>query len=392
MSKTQAQTVKLLVLENPGKTASELAEIGDLEQVQVVRRLSELRSTRDLRKGEPRICEVSGSQAGTWWPADEKVKRIPVSEIRIDGGTQPRESIDETLVSEYADAMKAGDKFPAVVVFFDGVSYWLADGFHRTHAARRAELDELLAEIHSGTKRDAVLYSVGANAAHGQRRTNADKRKAVMTLLKDEKWSQWGDQEIARRCAVSPTTVSKYRPECSLSKLDSEKRQTNADKRAGQDRSEKRTYTTKHGTTSTMNTTNIGRKKDLGKYTKTNGEEHKPRAERVAEISGLAAQGYRAHQIAERIGVSIGYVRSMSLEEGITLPDHIIGKTRAVQSGRVIDQVVNGLEGYAISVGTLGDDLSGIDSKEAEEWAAAIAEALKPINKLRKKLMEIAYD
>jgi hypothetical protein len=29
-----------------------------------------------------------------------------------------------------------------------------------------------------------------ANAAHGQRRTNADKRKAVITLLEDAEWGR----------------------------------------------------------------------------------------------------------------------------------------------------------------------------------------------------------
>lgn len=246
MSPTQAQVVTMLVVENPGKTASELARIGDLEQVQVVRRLSELRSERAVRKGEHRKCEVTGSQAATWWPADEKIKRVPVSEIRIDGGTQPRESIDETLVNEYAEAMKGGDKFPAVVVFFDGVSYWLADGFHRTHAARRAELADLTAEIHSGTKRDAVLYSVGANAAHGQRRTNADKRKAVMTLLEDEEWSQWSNREIAKKCAVSHRMVNDARSSLEQCSSDNE--------------APPRTYITKHGTTATMDTSKIGRR------------------------------------------------------------------------------------------------------------------------------------
>jgi len=33
---------------------------------------------------------------------------------------------------------------------------------------------------------DAVFNSVGANAEHGLRRTNADKRRAVLTLLNDD--------------------------------------------------------------------------------------------------------------------------------------------------------------------------------------------------------------
>jgi hypothetical protein len=42
-----------------------------------------------------------------------------------------------------------------------------------------------------------VPNSVSANAPHGLRRTNADKRRAVVRLLEDTEWSQWADREIA---------------------------------------------------------------------------------------------------------------------------------------------------------------------------------------------------
>lgn len=172
---------------------------------------------------------------------------IAVSEIRIHGGTQPRCEINEELVIEYAQAMAGGAKFPPVVVFQDGVNSWLADGFHRTHAARRASIDFIAAEIHHGTKREAVLYSVGANAAHGQRRTNADKRKAVMTLLEDDEWSQWSTNDVAKQCSVSWHLVER---------LKSSLRENEVTERPSA-----RTYTTKHGTTATMNTANIGKRR-----------------------------------------------------------------------------------------------------------------------------------
>jgi hypothetical protein len=133
---------------------------------------------------------------------------IKLADLRIDGGTQPRVAIDEALVSDYAEAMAAGDKFPPVTVFLDGKNLWLVDGFHRHHAAGRAGLTTLAAEIRQGTRRDAVLYSVGANATHGMRRTSADKRRAVETLLADAEWAQWSDREISRRCGVAHSFVA----------------------------------------------------------------------------------------------------------------------------------------------------------------------------------------
>jgi hypothetical protein len=131
--------------------------------------------------------------------------------LRIDGGTQPRASLDETVVAEYAEALKAGGKLPPVIVYFDGSEWWLADGFHRYHAHRAAGATEISAEVREGTRRDAVLFSAGANASHGLRRTNDDKRRAVMTLLNDAEWMRWSDNAIAKACSVSNHMVASLR-------------------------------------------------------------------------------------------------------------------------------------------------------------------------------------
>jgi hypothetical protein len=142
------------------------------------------------------------------------VKTLAPADIRTDGGTQPRAEISNDLVTEYMDAMSAGAQFPPVVIYFDGSDYWLADGFHRLRAL--ASLGRpVLADVRQGTRRDAVLFSAGANATHGQRRTNADKRRAVLALLHDDEWQQWSDREIARRCAVHHDLVSTLRSDLS---------------------------------------------------------------------------------------------------------------------------------------------------------------------------------
>lgn len=137
---------------------------------------------------------------------------IDISQIRMDGGTQSRAAINDETVTDYAEAMADPDTvFPPIVVYFDGKDYWLADGFHRVEAWRRIGRVEVPAEVRQGDRRRAILHSVAANSAHGLRRTNADKRRAVATLLEDDEWSQWSDREIARRCAVSPSFVGSVR-------------------------------------------------------------------------------------------------------------------------------------------------------------------------------------
>ena len=61
-----------------------------------------------------------------------------IQQIRIDGGTQSRAEINSATVTEYAEAIESGSVFPPVRAFFDGVSYWLGDGFHRYFAHLKA--------------------------------------------------------------------------------------------------------------------------------------------------------------------------------------------------------------------------------------------------------------
>jgi len=193
---------------------------------------------------------------------------IELSKINTLGGTQPRAELNQETIAEYRDAYKAGATFPPVTLFFDGATYWLADGFHRFWGAKEAGKTTILEEITPGTQREAILYSLSANSKHGLKRSNADKRKAVKTLLDDAEWSAWSDHELARRCAVSVSFVGDIRKaHCS---------QTTVTTPQG------RTYTTKHGTTATMNTANVGKKQGAEK-TKPEQQEASAPAEPAEE-------------------------------------------------------------------------------------------------------------
>lgn len=136
---------------------------------------------------------------------------MKIKDIRLDKDLQSRAYINEDVVAEYAEHMLEGAKFPPVIVFFDSVYYWLADGYHRYYGTKKANLDEIEVEVINGTRRDAILYSLGANSTHGLPRSNDDKRKAVMTVLDDMEWCEWADREIARVCGVSSMTVGRIK-------------------------------------------------------------------------------------------------------------------------------------------------------------------------------------
>ena len=121
---------------------------------------------------------------------------------------------------------------------------------HRTDSGASVPLEQIKPADREVTRRDAVLYAVGANAAHGLKRTNRDKRNAICKMLSDPLVSlnddgiPWSDWVIARRCVVSNHTVAAER-----AARFPVTRQIPSDIRA---------YTTKHGTTSTMSVSNIG--------------------------------------------------------------------------------------------------------------------------------------
>jgi len=179
---------------------------------------------------------------------------LKLSQLRIDGGTQPRVAINEEAVADYAERLREGVVLPPITAFFDGIVYWLADGFHRYHAHRRAGREAIAVDVHDGGLREAILYSVGANTEHGLRRTNEDKRKAVETLLTheiasvDEDGKPWNNCDIARRCHVDEKMVRRLREIHTSAKPKYE--------------TEKRAFThPKTGKPTTMNTTKIGKSK-----------------------------------------------------------------------------------------------------------------------------------
>jgi hypothetical protein len=140
---------------------------------------------------------------------------VELHRIRVDGETQPRTAIDSVTVDEYAEAMARRMRFPPLVVYFDGESAWLADGFHRYYAAQKLGAQALDVDWREGTLEMAKLYAAGANAEHGLRRTPGDKRRAIEMVLSTKAGRSWTQEQIAKHCHVSQSWVSevqeKYR-------------------------------------------------------------------------------------------------------------------------------------------------------------------------------------
>ena len=178
---------------------------------------------------------------------------IEIGKITVDVEIVGRvDGLDFVTIQSYADDMEAGAVFPPVELVGDGDVFWLVDGLHRLEAAKKINREQISSNVTEGDERVAMLMSCAANAEHGKRRTNEDKRQKVMMMLEDEEWSKWSDREIARKCKVGHPLVSELRNLTGISSSEETER----------------TYITKHGTQAVMNTTNIGGNND-GKLVQT---------------------------------------------------------------------------------------------------------------------------
>ena len=92
--------------------------------------------------------------------------RLRIAERLANAPIDPETHLDAARVERYARTL---DALPPVVVVDTPEGLLLADGYHRVAASRRLGLEEVEAEVRTGTRRDALqqigLALVGAAGA-----------------------------------------------------------------------------------------------------------------------------------------------------------------------------------------------------------------------------------
>jgi hypothetical protein len=139
------------------------------------------------------------------------MREIKLSDIRLDGGTQNRVSIDQATVDQYVEAMKDGAIFPPLFCVFDGTKYWLVDGFHRYQCYLQRGDKIVSVDYKPGTQEEAQVLSFGVNGKHGRPRSREDKRKAVLAAFEHPHTKDLSDYAVAAKCEVSQPFVAGLR-------------------------------------------------------------------------------------------------------------------------------------------------------------------------------------
>lgn len=248
--------------------------------------------------------------------------RVELSKIRLDGDTQSRVEMNQETVQAYTEKVMNGAEFPPVLLFNDGKNLWLVDGFHRYFAHKRAGLLDIESEIEDGSLRDAQLKSTGVNDDHGLPRTHADNRRSVMRLLNDPIWSEWSDQEIARRARVSPSTVHRIKKSLQL------------------DQKTEKKYINKHGQEAVMKI------KEIGKQNPFESEKVK---EAVAQIT--APEDHAMDELASEL--------TALAEENNRLKEQIALESYDVPEEQKVD-ITEQLESYRQQIRVLETELKAI--------------------------------
>lgn len=135
--------------------------------------------------------------------------QIPLKNINLDETMQCRAEMRQDAIEDYAESYRQGEELPPVDVYGTNEECWPGDGWHRIMAARKAELTEIEANLHHGGRQEAIQHALNANAQHGVRRTNADKRRAVEIALRE--FPDKSSRQIAEMCGVGDQLVRDVR-------------------------------------------------------------------------------------------------------------------------------------------------------------------------------------
>lgn len=132
--------------------------------------------------------------------------QVPLENIILDSRLQMRATMDMNAIDEYAEITMQLD--PGRIVR-SGEQMWLTDGWHTYHAHKKAGLKEMKCFVREGNFFAALIEAAAANSTHGMKRSDADKRRAVATIL--AQMPSKSDREVAQICRVSPTFVGKVK-------------------------------------------------------------------------------------------------------------------------------------------------------------------------------------
>ena len=130
--------------------------------------------------------------------------QVPLDSLIVDPTIQIRRANHEPTIQRYMDSF---ENLPPIDVFDTTEGKLVADGLQRLAAARRLGKKRITAQIHKGTRDEAVEFAVVANTRSGYPLTLEERNDGILGLRRLH--PDWTPRQIAEAMSVSPDTVRK---------------------------------------------------------------------------------------------------------------------------------------------------------------------------------------
>ena len=153
---------------------------------------------------------------------DKTILSIPIDRIFFEQSIYPRSKPSDRTIEDYATALDLGAKFPPIKVqeVFNapfGKGYVIIDGVHRTSAYKQLKKKAIAAQLlwpdpvdYQENLLELYLSSAEDNTAHGDRLSNADKRKVARDIAERDPDKKKTEEEIATRLKVSQKSINNW--------------------------------------------------------------------------------------------------------------------------------------------------------------------------------------
>lgn len=101
-----------------------------------------------------------------------------IADIILDYNIYPRHEVEQLRVNEYCNSLKAGAKFPPVIICSD--TKRVADGFHRVSMYKKCKVEEIEVEkVKFNDEPELIWWSINWNAQHGLKLTRYDQTRCL---------------------------------------------------------------------------------------------------------------------------------------------------------------------------------------------------------------------
>lgn len=130
-------------------------------------------------------------------------------------------------------------------------------------------------------------------------------------------------------------------------------------------------------------------------YHRIRKPEHRPgltKQERIGVIREMSDQGYRAEQIAEKVGVKEGHVRLLARESNIKLPDILLRKRTALDVNRIVSETVIQAHSLTAGLDLVDSRIDELDLSQIDGWVATLSTTVSALNRLIKTLRRSRYE